>query len=81
MQQWRHCLGILNPVDIPTSGIPASELANSELWFHGPEFIRKPKEFWSDDISSEAPSKALIEEKVRDSLTYSPPKWKSHKHM
>ena len=68
MQQWRHCPGILNPADIPTRGMSASEFANSELWFHGPEFIRKPKEFWPDDISSdikEAPSKALIEEKVK----------------
>ena len=34
----------------------------------GPEFIRKPREFWPDDISSdikEAPFEALIEEKVK----------------
>ena len=68
MQQWWHCLGILNPVDIPTRGMSASEFANSELWFHGPEFIRKPKEFWTDATSSdikEAPSEVLIEEKVK----------------
>ena len=47
MQQWRHCPGILNPADIPTSGISASEFANSELWFHGPEFIKKTKRIFA----------------------------------
>ena len=38
----------------------------SELWFKGPEFVRKPKEFWPVDISGdmrEPPPQALLEEK------------------
>ena len=50
--------------------VSISECANSELWFHGTESIRKPKESKELDIK-EAWSKALIEEKVRviNSLT------------
>ena len=37
-----------------------------ELWFNGPDFIRKRKEFWSVDISKdmkEPPPEAHVEEK------------------
>ena len=67
IQLWRHCPGTLNPADIPTHGMSATEFSNSDLWFNGPDFIRKPKEFWPDDISEdikEPPSDALVEEKT-----------------
>ena len=67
IQLWRHCPGTLNPADIPTRGMSATEFANNDLWFKGPDFIRKPKEFWSEDISAdikEPPSDALGEERT-----------------
>ena len=42
---WHHIPGILNPADIPAHGLDATEFVQSELWFNGPDFIRKPKEF------------------------------------
>ena len=63
---WRHVPGILNPVDIPVRELDATEFMQSELWFNGPDFIRKPREFWAVDISKdmkEPPPEALVEEK------------------
>ena len=45
----------------------ATEFANSDLWFIDSDFIRKPKEFWPEDISAdikELPSDALVERKT-----------------
>ena len=43
IQFWRHCPGTLNPADIPTRGMSATEFANNDVWFKSPDFIRKPK--------------------------------------
>ena len=45
----------------------ATEFANNDLWFKGPDFIRKPKEFWPEDISAdikETPSDVVVEERT-----------------
>ena len=63
---WHHVPGFLNPADIPMRGLDATEFVQSELWFNGPDFIRKPKEFWPVDISKdmkEPPPEAVVEEK------------------
>jgi len=37
--QWSHCAGTSNPADMLTRGVSASELIESSLWLHGPEFL------------------------------------------
>ena len=67
---WCHVSGILNHVDIPTHGLDATEFVQSELWFNGSGFIRKPKEFWPVDMK-EPPPEALVEERssaIQDTL-------------
>ena len=67
IQLWRHCPGTLNPADVPTRGMSATEFANSDLWFKGPDFIRKPKESWPEDMYAdikEPPSDTSVEEKT-----------------
>ena len=66
VETWHHIPKILNPADIPVHGLDATEFVQSELWFNGPDFIRKPKEFWPVDIlkdMKEPPPEALVEEK------------------
>lgn len=41
---WRHCPGIMNPADLSSRGISASELVTSRLWWHGPAFLQLPKQ-------------------------------------
>lgn len=39
--EWRHIGGTSNPADMASRGGPPKDLANCDLWFHGPLFIRK----------------------------------------
>ena len=48
--QWRHVPGELNPADLPTRGIPASELAKSKLWIEGPDFLKTDKSTWPEKL-------------------------------
>ena len=45
-EQWRYVPGHENPADLGTRGINAHELALSERWWNGPEFLRRPEAEW-----------------------------------
>ena len=47
--EWRPCPGHLNPADLPSRGCSGPELARTENWLKGPEFLRKSKENWPRD--------------------------------
>jgi hypothetical protein len=36
---WKHCPGVQNPADLASRGAPAQALVNSQLWWHGPEWL------------------------------------------
>ena len=44
--RWRHCPGVLNPVDLPSRGVSASELANSRIWWKRPAFLQLNPDKW-----------------------------------
>ncbi len=37
-----------NPADLATRGVKATELANSNMWWHGPNFLTKPVVDWQN---------------------------------
>ena len=45
-EQWRHIPGTLNPADLPTRGLSAMALAESELWMEGPAFLKNDESTW-----------------------------------
>ncbi|KAK3754553.1 hypothetical protein QZH41_005587 [Actinostola sp. cb2023] len=44
--QWRHCLGLMNPADDASRGLSAQALLDSERWFTGPAFLLENEPEW-----------------------------------
>ena len=44
--QWRHVPGTVNPADLPTRGLSAMALAESEVWMEGPVFLKDNELTW-----------------------------------
>jgi hypothetical protein len=44
--EWRHVPGKENPADLASRGVSAADLKKSNLWYHGPEWLKGPKEGW-----------------------------------
>ena len=61
-ERWRHCPGSENPADLPSRGLSANELINSQVWWEGPEFLKKPKQEWpSEEQPKEVDETSLVE--------------------
>ena len=45
-EQWRHVPGTINPADLPTRGLSAMALAESEVWMEGSAFLKDDESIW-----------------------------------
>ncbi|XP_064622592.1 uncharacterized protein LOC135484832 [Lineus longissimus] len=45
-RKWSHLPGKINPADLCSRGCSAESLVNSQLWWEGPDFLRKEEESW-----------------------------------
>ena len=45
-EQWRHVPGTVNPADLPTRGLSAMALAESDVWMEGPVFLKDDESTW-----------------------------------
>lgn len=45
-RDWLYVPTLSNPADIVSRGLMPSEIAENDLWWHGPQFIRKIRENW-----------------------------------
>jgi hypothetical protein len=45
---WKHCKGVQNTADLASRGVPAQALVNSQLWWHGPEWLIEEEDDWPD---------------------------------
>ncbi|KAJ8045018.1 hypothetical protein HOLleu_07935 [Holothuria leucospilota] len=47
--QWRYVPTKLNPADVASRGTTARELCESRLWWNGPEFLKKSRDYWPEN--------------------------------
>ncbi|GFW36070.1 integrase catalytic domain-containing protein [Trichonephila clavipes] len=61
--QWGHCPGKDNPADLLSRGTSAVKLAQNELWWHGPPWLKLTPDHWPnrhrDILDSELGSEEL----------------------
>ena len=55
---WNHCPGYENPADLPSRGMSAEALQESEIWWHGPPWLLEGKD--------KRPNQADVTELSRD---------------
>ena len=48
-ENWGHCAVVCNPEDLGSSGVSASTLKDSRLWWEGPFWLFLGKEHWPND--------------------------------
>ena len=58
-----HCPGRDNPADLGTRGLTAAKLEKGDLWWHGPEWLRGPKEDWPERLEIEETPESTKEQK------------------
>ena len=61
---WRFCPGG-NPADLPSRSCRGKELVHNQLWWQGPEFLKKSPEVWPD-IPTKYDSADAHKEQVRN---------------
>ena len=63
--KWNYCPTDLNPADIASRGSKATELSDNQLWWTGPDPLKKSPEFWPNILNfrlAQAPSDEIAAE-------------------
>jgi len=63
--QWRYVPTSLNPADLCTRGLSATQLAENTLWWHGPSFLKESEELWP---RNKVESNSFIDEELKKSV-------------
>ncbi|UYV77587.1 hypothetical protein LAZ67_15001635 [Cordylochernes scorpioides] len=63
LNDWRFVPSQLNPADLLSRGCPPSQFVQSR-WWEGPEWLKKPKEFWPNSEFSINPKEIKVEENI-----------------
>ena len=69
-QCWRHCPGSENPADIPSRGMSASVLAESQQWLNGPQWLNFEctSHLSCDEKGEPIPDQCRNEMKIKDAV-------------
>ena len=69
-EQCRHVPGGINPADLPTRGMLASELSKSKLWLEGPDCLQAQECTWPEKLPKTTPENDELLEKRLENLTH-----------
>ncbi len=64
-EEWRHVPGDKNPADLPTRGLTASQLNDSQTWKEGPAFLLADESSWPEKLSVVDPRSVSADEERR----------------
>lgn len=63
-QHWRHVVSADNPADLVSRGVEPEVLKESDIWWHGPEWLRLPNHLWphqsSYEVSEDIPERRKV---------------------
>ncbi|CAI2306181.1 unnamed protein product [Caenorhabditis sp. 36 PRJEB53466] len=64
-----YCPTDMNPADLTTRGKSTEELFKSDLWFHGPEFLRKAEDTWPQKWTGSATIPKFLTKEMEEEMT------------
>ena len=67
-EEWGHVRGKENPADLDSRGVTASQLENNELWWNGPQCLRKSKDSWPTGLTLEDSEEVKREKKKANEM-------------
>ena len=63
--QWRHIPGEMNPADLPTRGLSATDLCCGKSWMEGPEFLTNERKSWPERLPNRTPCDATVKQEEK----------------
>ena len=69
-EQWRHVPGEMNPADLPTRGLTASQLSTSKVWMEGPEFLKRDESCWPEKLPNHGAKTELVDREQKKEQTH-----------
>ena len=76
--RWNHCPGVQNPADLTTRGILAAELMGSEVWLHGPQWLRSSGPSGHEEPSEDLEDQSQVSDSVKCEMVSRQPVLLSH---
>lgn len=69
-ENWGWCPGASNPADLVSRGMKLKELSTSELWLHGPSWLKKEKDEYPKIEEEIEPAEAVAERKEKQVVCF-----------
>ncbi|XP_062712567.1 uncharacterized protein LOC134289887 [Aedes albopictus] len=73
--KWRHVSGMENPADLVSRGMAVEQFTSSQLWRHGPDWLREGEDLWPQQKVglNESDNDELLERKITSFAIQTPP--------
>lgn len=72
VKKWSHVRSEYNPADLASRGVSPQDLVSSDLWWHGPSWLKQPQSQWPAPVEI-SHTTDLEQRKVKCNIATSPP--------